>query len=252
MRNASRRFFIWLLGLVVACNAPLSSGPDTVLSATHLKYRLLDQYVLFYCDPDYWPVVRGDEPERALQRFPAIAADAEKFSAILEHLGLTGRTDYTAGEKLRIYREDKRLAAVMLEAAGSEYRFGLRASEEQNVFALSGDIDTFGNVTLREKTLTVGTCPICLSGETLIATAEGSERVRDLAEGSLVWSQDAAGRRTLVRTLRRAAVPIPVGHEFIRLRLADGRELLASPGHPTADGRRLLSGAAMDLPRRSK
>jgi hypothetical protein len=34
-------------------------------------------------------------------------------------------------------------------------------------------------------------------------------------------------------------VPAPADHEFVRLRLADGRELQASPGHPTADGRLL-------------
>lgn len=29
----------------------------------------------------------------------------------------------------------------------------------------------------------------------------------------------------------------PLGHEVVRLSLADGRTFVASPGHPTADGR---------------
>jgi len=35
------------------------------------------------------------------------------------------------------------------------------------------------------------------------------------------------------------AATAPLGHELVHLVLDDGRELSASPGHPTADGRRL-------------
>ena len=34
-------------------------------------------------------------------------------------------------------------------------------------------------------------------------------------------------------------MPVPAGHLMVRMRLADGREVLASPGHRTADGRPL-------------
>jgi hypothetical protein len=34
---------------------------------------------------------------------------------------------------------------------------------------------------------------------------------------------------------------VPAGHLMVHLMLADGRELLASPGHRTADGRQLGS-----------
>jgi hypothetical protein len=34
-------------------------------------------------------------------------------------------------------------------------------------------------------------------------------------------------------------VPVPGTHEVIHLVLSDGRQVWASPGHPTADGRRL-------------
>ncbi|MGH7554909.1 MAG: hypothetical protein ACREMQ_18060, partial [Longimicrobiales bacterium] len=218
MRNASILAFIVLSVVVGACDA-LSSEPGEVLSITQLKYRLLDRYELFYCDPDYWPIVRGDEQERSLQRFPDIAADAEKFGAILEHLGFTGRTDFSAQEKLLIYREDKRLVFVALEAVGPDYRFDLRASEQQQVLAITGEIDSFGDIAERQRVLAVGTCPICLSGETLIATAEGPVRVRDLTGGTMVWSQDDEGRRILVRNLVKSSTPMPIGHEFIRLRL---------------------------------
>jgi len=35
------------------------------------------------------------------------------------------------------------------------------------------------------------------------------------------------------------SMPVPAGHMMVHLVLADGRELLASPGHRTADGRAL-------------
>ncbi len=38
----------------------------------------------------------------------------------------------------------------------------------------------------------------------------------------------------------------PAEHYLVRLRLSDGRELAASPGHPVADGRRMGSMAAGD------
>jgi hypothetical protein len=34
-------------------------------------------------------------------------------------------------------------------------------------------------------------------------------------------------------------VHVPATHQVIHIRLSDGRELWASPGHPTADGRAL-------------
>ncbi len=246
MRTASMlAFVVFVSALTAACDEEGSAEPsadeiqDELLSPTQLKYRLLARFRLFYCDPDYYPVARADEQERALERFPAIAADTEKFEAILAHLKLTGRTAFTPQEKLAIYREDKRLAAVTLEVGNFTNRFSLRASEGQSIFAISGGIDVFGKITVREKVLSPGSCPICLSGDALIATADGPVRVRDLAEGALVWSLDAEGNRVLVPVVEVGSVPIPSWHEFVRLQLVDGREVVASAGHPTADGRRL-------------
>lgn len=236
-----------LLGAALAgCNAQLDSDTDALLSATQLKYRLDTRYAVFFCDPDYWPVVRGDEQERALERFPTIAADSEKFQTIVEHLGLTGRSDFTPAEKLQIYREDKRLATIALDPQGSSYSFRLRASEAQSVVAISGDIDRSGRIIVRERTPSNSSCPICLAGDTRIATADGPVRVRDLKPGALVWSLNAANQRVLAQVLRTVREPLGRGNEFIRLHLADGRELLASAGHPTADGRRLGELAAGD------
>jgi hypothetical protein len=42
------------------------------------------------------------------------------------------------------------------------------------------------------------------------------------------------------------SMEVPSGHLMVHVRLADGRELLASPGHRTADGRPLGSLATGD------
>ena len=39
---------------------------------------------------------------------------------------------------------------------------------------------------------------------------------------------------------RGVSIRVPATHQVIHVRLSDGRELWVSPGHPTADGRRLV------------
>jgi hypothetical protein len=55
----------------------------------------------------------------------------------------------------------------------------------------------------------------------------------------LVWTADSEGRRVAARVAEIGSMEVPPGHLMVHLRLADGRELLASPGHRTADGRPL-------------
>jgi hypothetical protein len=63
--------------------------------------------------------------------------------------------------------------------------------------------------------------------------------VETLRLGDPVWTLDAAGRRVAGEVIALGSTPAPGGHEMVRIVLADGRSLLASPGHPLADGRRL-------------
>src|SRR5205085_16786 len=86
---------------------PLAGGQ----SPTELKYQVLDRYPgLFYCDPDSYPVARGDESELAVQRFPQLQKNEEEFAAISKHLSMGLKTIQTDDEKLAVYREHKRLA----------------------------------------------------------------------------------------------------------------------------------------------
>jgi hypothetical protein len=54
------------------------------------------------------------------------------------------------------------------------------------------------------------------------------------------------GARVAAPVLEVGSIEVPAGHRMVHLALADGRELLASPGHRTADGRQLGSLALGD------
>jgi hypothetical protein len=232
---------------------PLPTPADHDLSTAELTYRLMDAFApLTYCDPDEYPVSRGDEPQKAIERFPEIQADEPTFAAIVERLGFVGTTDFTANQKLAIYREWKRLNAVALTPVGDDRAaFDLLTETDPGMgegVRSRGTIDVRGAITVEssEATFLVG-CPICLSRGTLIATPSGPVAVEQLTAGDRVWTVDATGRRVagVVAVVGRAAVPL--GHQVIDLLLDDGRRVLASPGHPLADGRRVGEAGAGDL-----
>lgn len=229
-----------LAGALSGCRGALAPAGGESLSVTRLKYVLDARYVVFFCDPDYYPVARGDELQRAIERFPQIVADTEKYASILEHLALAPQATPTDSVKLRIYREDKRLASIILTPTADAYAFQLREHEAKGaVYSVSGQVDGYGDIRVAARTPSYGGCPICLSGATRIATPAGEVPVRELRPGEPVWTIDAGGRRVAGSVMRVGHMRIPAGHLFVRLTLADGRALLASAGHPTADGRRL-------------
>jgi hypothetical protein len=210
------------------------------LSPTVLKYRLLDQFPdFFYCDPDAYPVARADETQLAIQHFPEIRANTEEFQAILDHNGLSGLGSFTDAQKLQIYGDYKKLAAIAFEAAPGGYQFQLRTADGKQGLVVEGVIDGKGRIDVQSKTPTLATCPICLAAWTLIDTPSGPVPVTELKVGRLVWTEDASGRRVAAPVLQVASVQVPATHEVIHVVVSDGRQVWASPGHPTADGRRL-------------
>ena len=213
----------------------LSSG----LSPTVLKYRILDEFPsMFYCDPDYYPIQQGDEMALALQRFPELQANQEEFQAILEHSGLSGLSTFSDEQKLLIYREHKRLAAVRFEPSGDVYLFELQIEESpgQGSF-IKGFIDGSGAITVQERQAIYLDCPICLAAQTVIDTPDGQVPVEALREGDAVWTVDSTGARVAATLIRTGSAFVPADHQMVHVVLSDGRELWASPGHPTADGR---------------
>jgi len=218
------------------------------LTPTELKYRLLDQFPdFFYCDPDAYPVARADQTQLAIQHFPEIEANREEFEAILEHNGLSGQSSFTDAQKLQIYSDYKKLAAIGLEAAPGAYQFELRTADGKQGLQIQGFIDGKGRISVFSKIPTVATCPICLAAWTLIDTPSGPVPVTDLRAGDVVWTQDVTGKRVRAPILQVATAQVPANHEIVHVVLSDGRQLWASPGHPTADGRRLGDLAIGDM-----
>lgn len=94
-----------------------------------------------------------------------------------------------------------------------------------------------------------GGCPRCLPPWARIATPEGDVAIADLALGARVFTIDEAGRRQVGVVVRMGSTVIRGAHHMLRVTLADGRVVTASPEHPVGDGRSfamLAVGARLD------
>ena len=218
-----------------AGHSPVAGTPLTV---AEMKFAVMDSVGKpSYCDPDSWPLARPEMPT-AIADYPAIKSDTETYQAILEHERLpTG--DLTDDQKLAAYRAWKLLRMVVLTQSGSNYAFDLRVQPSTNVYQMvSGTVRHDGTVTVSSRSSTTRPlCPICLAASTLIATPNGPVRVTDVRVGTIVWTQAADGSRVAAPVVEVGSMEAPATHRMVHLVLADGRELLVSPGHRTADGR---------------
>lgn len=215
--------------------------PASEISPTELKYRILDQFPdFFFCDPDFYPIAREDEMVLAQHRFPELQANQEEFQAILSHNNLSGTASFTDEQKLLIYREHKKLNAVFFEVVGDTYRFQIQTgSEGQQGSLITGTVDGRGSIEIQNEQSSFPSCPICLAAGTLIDTPRGAVSVETLRIGDSVWTMNGAGERVPAKILNLGNVRVPATHQVIHVNLSDGRELYASPGHPTADGQPL-------------
>lgn len=224
-----------------ASPSPTPSPAPGGLAQAQLKYRLVDQFGrLLFCDPDYYPVARADEGALAHERFPEIQKDAPTFSAILAHLGIAAASSYTSDQELAIYRDWKMLNAIRLEQVSGGFHFLAVFGTPQQASRVDGTIDQRGNVAVASRTPSgQPPCPICLARGTRIATPSGDIAVEDLKVGDIVWTQNAAGTRIASPLVEIGSTPVPATHRVVQLRLSDGRAVDVSPGHPTADGRKV-------------
>ncbi len=228
---------------------PAPSPSQLTLAVPQLKYRVMDQLGRpWFCDPDFFPVGRGDEGQRAQEKLPEIQRDADTFAAIVAHLKLPSAPPYTADQQLAIYREWKTLNVLQLQPAS----FGSPSTLQDWSFAylamrntgggerVDGRVAADGRVTvINRQQAGPPQCPICLALGTRIATPSGDVAVQDLRVGDVVWTIDVAGARIAAPLIAVGSTPVPATHQVVRLALDDGRLVLVSPGHPTADGRRV-------------
>jgi hypothetical protein len=202
-----------------------------------LKYRLFYEFDVFWCDPHFWPIVRPDqEKQDALAEFPVIQADNDEFTAIRDYLSLEYKD---SEEKVLVYRQHKKLGtAVQMTASGDLYNFTLRDGEGQG-WRYEGTITRHGEITVTGKAESINTCPICLTGGTMIDTPGGLIPVEELRSGMLVFTPDGMGNPVAVKITQISRTEVPAGFRVLEITLADGRVITASPGHPTSQGKAL-------------
>ena len=243
-----RRFFEMkqlMVAVLFAASACGSAGPSPVsgtpLTVPELKFAVMDSVGKpSYCDPDFYPIVReGGEQANAISLYEQIKSDGQAYHAILEHEHLPSG-DLTDAQKLVVYRAWKLLRALVLTEtySGRDYVFDYRVQSLTAYARVHGTVRVDGVVSVSSRTPSgPPLCPICLAASTLIATPNGPVRVTDVRVGSVVWTQAADGSRVAAAVVEVGSMEAPVGHRMVHVALADGRELLVSPGHRTADGR---------------
>ena len=228
-----------LMVALTACGSVKHGGAAPTLTTPELKYRLIDTIGQpLFCGP---PVVRMPSDDEASQEVAALRSqDATSFDAIVHHEKLDA-AHLTADDDRRIVQQVQVLQALPLQADGQVFRFDYIAGRPSPEHVV-GTIDDHGVISLESHDPTQfpgrGGCPICLAATTRIGTPDGPILVSDLRAGMLVWTVDA-GKRVAAPIAIVRYTPAPFGHRVIRVVLADGRAVVASPGHPTGDGRRV-------------
>ncbi len=236
--------------LLVAAMACGTTVPGTPLNEYQLKFRIFDELgPPAFCDPDSYPVARaGGEQASALANYPQIRDNGALYSAIVEHEHLPAPPlELDDAQKLALYRAFKKLRVLVLQPESS----GTSLFEYTTVdpyTKVQGSVTPDGTISVTSKTQgSRPNCPICLSAATLISTPAGDVVVTAIRVGTVVWTQAADGSRVAAKVIEVGSTPVPAGHLMVHLTLADGRQLWASPGHRTADGRPLGSLGAGDV-----
>ena len=229
--------------------AATSRQPGADLTLYALKYLLIDKFGsvgkspgIFFCDPDVYPVARAGASDQASKWFGSVDKGGDEYRAILQRLNFAAGGTLTANKVMQVYQEHKHLNAIALEPTGGVYQFSLRvatsgAGKGQSGQLVEGTISAAGEITVLKQQPTILTCPICLAYGTLIDTPGGRVAVQNMRAGMRVWTLDSTGVRVAADVLVTSHTPVPPDYRVVHVRLSDGRELYASPGHPTVDGR---------------
>jgi hypothetical protein len=229
--------------VVVAASCAGSAAPSRApKSLPALKLAVLAAVggPLDYCDPDQYPIPRGSPIENAQARLEVIKKDRAAFAAILEHEHLSPNQRFTPDQVIAISEDYKQMQRIELRPAGGGYRFSVlvrKPTSPSGNQQVSGTVAPDGTVKIERRTAgREPMCPICLAAGVRIATPLGGIPVQDVTVGMSVWTTDTKGRRIPAVVLETGRMEAPLGHHVAEVTLADGRKVLASPGHPTADG----------------
>jgi hypothetical protein len=241
-------------------SATPAATPIPGLSQNQLRYQIIARFgrseatpPIFFCDNDFYPVARSDEATAAEKWLSSVNKTADEYLDILAHLGVANTT-LTPAQKLLVYREHKLLKAITLDPVGDSYQFSVRVAQRgsgtvQTGQQTDGTITPQGSITVVKQRNVPLVCPICLALGARIDTPGGPVAVQDLRPGMWVWTVNLSGERIAAPVERVSHTPVPADHQIVHVRLSDGRELRASSGHPTTDGRTigaLLPGDVLD------
>jgi len=191
---------------------------------------------------------RAGEQASALANYPQIRDNGALYSAIVEHEHLPAPPlELDDAQKLTLYRAFKKLRVLVLQpGTGGTSLFEYTTVDPYT--KVQGSVTPDGTISVTSKTQgSRPNCPICLSAATLISTPAGDVVVTAIRVGTLVWTRAADGSRVATHVIEVGSTPVPAGHLMVHLTLADGRQLWASPGHRTADGKSLGSLGAGDV-----
>jgi hypothetical protein len=202
-----------------------------------LRYLLLRHYPDFaYCDPDYYPVARNDEPSAADNWWASANHSSPEVSTIIAQHGY--HEPLTDDQRLTAYRDHKKLSAITMRTTPGGYVYELPTGTAIDApdHTVVGLISFGGTVRETSRQARRGGCPICLEAATRIATPGGDVPVARIRPGDLVWTTDANGRRIAAPVEQIARRATPGSHLMLRLVLSDGRVLVAAGAHPAVDG----------------
>ena len=227
-------------GSVVAPSSSPTASPSTgapsaqSLTIPDLKFKVVEvEGPARVCGP---PVVRADgDQAEADAGFAQIQADTTTYAAILRHEHLSPDPTSVAF-RLAVFHAHRARQVITLLPAGNSYRFEIPTASRTVV---SGNIDRSGTISGTSSRPLLGGCPICLTAATAIYTPNGPLPVSQLRVGMPIWTLGPDGGRQLAQVQSVGHVPMPFGHDAVRLMLADGRQVAASAGHPTLDGHSL-------------
>lgn len=242
-----------LIALIAGCAGAATGSPSpspsaggSPLTEAAAKEGLFARFgPLVYCDPDFYPVARMDEASAATEHLAEMRADTAAWAAIAARLGFEQSATPSGAGLLAAYREWKMLRGLALTTSGAGWAFDARfggtgpdASASPSITHLVGSIAADGTIRIDSQGPSgPPPCPICLARGTKIATPVGEVAVEALRTGDPVWTLDRLGRRVPAVVDAVGSMPVPTGHEVVRLELLDGRTVLVSPGHPLPDGR---------------
>ena len=217
-----------------AASPSIEASAAQALTLPDLKFKVVDvEGPARVCGP---PVARaGGDQADADAAYAPIQADTTTYAAILrhEHLSLDPAS---VAFRLAVFHAYQALEVITLVPAGNSYRFEIPTI---NRTVVSGNIDRSGTISGTSSRPLLGSCPICLTAATTISTPNGPLPVSQLRIGMPIWTLGLDGGRQLARVQSVGHVPMPFGHDAVRLVLGDGRRVTASAGHPTVDGRSL-------------